>query len=84
MNFLKRLFEPVSFFGSTPNTSFKRSQALDGGVKELRFQIQRNLLVPYIVQFIGLFGFILLLYKFISFAFLASSSSIKKIKYLKN
>jgi hypothetical protein len=37
-----------------------------------------NISVPYTVQFIGLFGFIWLLYKFVSSAILASSSSVKK------
>ena len=38
----------------------------------------KKIWVPYNVQFIGLFGFIWLLYKFISSALLASSSTVKK------
>jgi len=84
MNFLKHIFETVSFIRSMPNSWFQRSQALEGGIKELIIENQRNFWVPYAVQFIGLFGFILMLYKSISSSFLASSSSVKRKKYLKN
>lgn len=63
-----------------PNTSFQRSWALEGGVKELIVHIPRNSWVPYTVQFIGLLGFIGLLYKFVSYAILACNSSVKKKK----
>jgi hypothetical protein len=42
MSFPKHLFETVSFIRSMPYTSFQRSQALEGGVKELIIEIQRN------------------------------------------
>jgi hypothetical protein len=53
---------------SMPNTSFQRTNDTDS--KKIR--------VPNTVEFIGLFGFIRLLYTFISSAFFASRSSVKK------
>jgi hypothetical protein len=64
-NFLKHIFQTVSFptYTYMPKISF---QALETGVNGQIIQIQRNFWVPYAVQFIGLFGFIWLLYKFVS------------------
>jgi len=78
MNFLKHLFETVLFTSSLPNTSIQRSWTLERGVKEPIIQIPWNFWVPYTVQFIGLFGYIWLLYKFVSSAILASISSVRK------
>ena len=43
----------------------QRSRALEGGVKELLIQMQGNFWVPCTVLFIGLYGLIWLLYKFV-------------------
>jgi len=76
--FSQTSFWTVSFTRSLPNTSIHRSRTLEGGVKEPIIQIPRNFSVPCTVQFIGLFGFVWLLYKFVTSAILASSSSVKK------
>jgi len=78
------IFETISFTRSLPNTLIQRSRTLEGGVKKPIIQIPRNFWVPYTVQFIGLFGYIWLLYEFIFSVILASSSSVKKQMSLKN
>jgi len=59
-------------------TLIQRSWTLERGVEEPIIQIPWNFWVPYTVQFIVLFGYIWLLYKFVSSAILASSSSVRK------
>ena len=72
------IFWDSSFTSSLPNTSIQRSWTLEGEVKEPIIQIPWNFWVPYTVPFIVLFGYIWLLYKFVSSAILASSSSVRK------
>jgi len=82
--FSQTSFWAVSFTRTLPNTSIRRSRTLEGVFKEPIIQIPRNILVPCTVQFIGLFGFVWLLYKFVSSAILASSCSVKKKICLQN
>jgi len=76
--FSQTFFETESFTSSLPKTSIQRSWKLERRVKEPVIQIPWNFWVPYTLQFIGLFGYIWLLYKFVSSAILASSSSVRK------